>query len=83
VSYEPRHLPPEVTKEILEEITRGTEATVRLVSKWPNYRREITTELLGAAAGAAASFGVNPVETVARILVECGMPAELVPPKGS
>jgi hypothetical protein len=83
VSYEPRHLPPEVAKEILEELTRGTDALVRLVNRWPNYRREIATELLGAAAGSAASFGVDPVDAVARIIVECGMPAELVPPKGS
>jgi hypothetical protein len=78
-----KKLPPEVDKELLEELERGTRAVIGLVSRWPNYRREIAIELLGAAAGTAESFGVDATATVARIVAQCGKPAELIPPKGS
>jgi hypothetical protein len=76
-------LTSEIEKEVFAEIERGTRVLVGIVNRWPNYRREIVLELLGAAAAAAESFGVDSVSAVTRIVSQCGRPAELIPPKGS
>lgn len=52
IMAEPR-MPPELEQEVTAELDRSLKALVPIIARWPNFRRQIAMEFLGAAVGTA------------------------------
>ncbi len=62
-------LPSAATAEVCAELDRQLKAFVRLVERWPNFRKHIALAMLGAAIGTADMMGCD-VEGFLRSLRE-------------
>jgi hypothetical protein len=72
-------MPDEAKAEVLEETRRHLAAFVRLIGKWPNFRRHVACGFLGAAIAEADKIGVDVEGFLAHIRAKEPRPAVLAP----
>lgn len=73
-------MPRELEAMLFAEVDRSTAALVAMVTRWPDWRKRLVQELLGAAVGACDTFGGDAEQVVSNIRRDCGKAAELLPP---
>jgi len=76
-------MPPELQQALEAEEERHAKAVSALIAKWPNYRVQIASGMLGVAVAFADTFGVDAEGWLVRLREHEPKPGQLYPPKGS